>query len=80
MSSSSYASRHLGSDSATIQEMAAVCGCASLDDLVDATVPAGIRAAQPLRLPEALGEQEALAELRGILSRNRLMKSFIGQG
>ena len=28
MSSSSYASRHLGSDSATIQEMAAACGYA----------------------------------------------------
>jgi glycine dehydrogenase len=80
MSSSSYASRHIGPDSATAQEMAAACGCASLNALVDATVPAGIRAPQSLRLPEALGEQEALAELRGLFAQNRVMKSFIGQG
>jgi len=80
MSSSSYASRHHGSDDIAIQEMATVCGYASLDALVDATVPAGIRAARPLNLPEALGEQEVLAELRGIMAQNRVMKSFIGLG
>jgi glycine dehydrogenase len=80
MSSSSYASRHLGSDAETIQQMAATCGFASVDALVEATVPAGIRAAGALQLPEALGEQEALAELRGIMGRNRVLKSFIGQG
>ncbi|HEX2747008.1 MAG TPA: aminomethyl-transferring glycine dehydrogenase, partial [Verrucomicrobiales bacterium] len=80
MSSSSYASRHLGADDATIQRMTAVCGHASLDALADATVPAAIRAAAPLDLPTALGEQEALAELRGIMGRNKVFKPFIGMG
>ncbi len=80
MSSSSYASRHLGVDDATIQRMAATCGHESLDSLVDATVPAGIRYSTPLDLPGALGEQEALAELRGIMGRNKVLKSFIGLG
>jgi len=80
MSSSSYASRHLGADDSAIQEMAALCGHTSLDSLVDATVPASIRATKPLHLPEALGEQEALAELRGLAGQNRVLKSFIGQG
>ncbi len=80
MSSTSYASRHLGVDGAAVSEMAAVCGHASLEALVDATVPASIRAAKPLNLPTALGEQEALAELRSIMAQNRVMKSFIGQG
>ncbi len=80
MSSSSYASRHLGSECAAISQMAAVCGFDSLDALVDATVPATIRAVEPLKLPAAAGEQEALAELRKLLSQNRVMKSFIGLG
>jgi glycine dehydrogenase len=60
--------------------MTAVCGHASLDALADATVPAAIRAAAPLDLPTALGEQEALAELRGIMGRNKVFKPFIGMG
>ena len=80
MSSSSYASRHLGADEQTISEMAAVCGYASLEALVAATVPAAIRAPRPLNLPPTLDEQEALAELRGIVGKNRVLKSFIGQG
>ena len=80
MSSSSYASRHLGSDSSAISQMAAVCGCVSLDELVDSTVPASIRSPNSLNLPAAAGEQEALAELRALLAQNRVMKSFIGQG
>ncbi|HWB04962.1 MAG TPA: aminomethyl-transferring glycine dehydrogenase [Verrucomicrobiales bacterium] len=80
MSSSSYASRHLGADDDAIQRMAAACGHASLDTLVDATVPAAIRASAPLDLPPALGEQEALAELREIMGRNKVCKSFIGLG
>ena len=80
MSSSSYASRHLGSDSDTIFQMAALCGYDSMEALVDAAVPASIRAEKPLKLPAAAGEQEALAELRTLLVRNRLLKSFIGQG
>ena len=33
-----------------------------------------------MRLPAALGENAALAELRGIASQNRVFRSFIGQG
>ena len=60
--------------------MVAVCGQPSLDALIDATVPAAIRSAEPMRLPEAAGEAEALAELRELVGRNRLLRSFIGQG
>src|SRR5690606_23785078 len=43
-------------------------------------VPASIRLATPPELPDALTESEALAELRGIMGRNRLLRSLIGQG
>ena len=54
-------------------------GYASLDALVDAAVPAAIRR-EPLKLPAALGEQAALAELRSIAKENQVFRSLIGQG
>ena len=33
-----------------------------------------------MRLPAAVGEARALAELKGLASQNRVLKSFIGQG
>ncbi len=55
-------------------------GCASLDALVEEAVPASIRLGKVPVLPEPLSESAALAELREIMSRNVLSKSFIGQG
>ena len=43
-------------------------------------MPASIARARAMRLPAAVGEAQALAELRGIAARNRVLKSFIGQG
>ncbi len=60
--------------------MLAVLGQPSLDALIDGAVPAKIRASQPLRLPTARGEHDALAELRAIAAKNRVMKSYLGQG
>ncbi|MEE3178544.1 MAG: hypothetical protein VX317_02600, partial [Verrucomicrobiota bacterium] len=55
-------------------------GCASLDALVEEAVPASIRLGKAPVLPEPLSESAALAELREVMSRNVLCKSFIGQG
>jgi len=55
-------------------------GFPTLDALIDATVPAAIRATAALVLPEAESEAGALAELKGLMSRNRVLRSFIGQG
>ena len=55
-------------------------GYASLEALVDAAVPAGIRLPDSLELPEARSEQDALGWLKSIMGKNRLLKSFIGQG
>ena len=55
-------------------------GFASLDALVDAAVPAGIRLPESLELPTARSEQDALAWLKAIMGKNRLLKSCIGQG
>jgi glycine dehydrogenase len=80
MSSSSYASRHLGLLPEECDAMAQLCGHESLDALIDATVPASIRLLHPLNVPPALPEEDALADLRSVLSANKVLKSFIGQG
>jgi glycine cleavage system P protein (glycine dehydrogenase) len=55
-------------------------GFKSPDSLIDAAVPKNIRLERELNLPEAKSESEALAELRAISRRNRVVRSFIGAG
>ncbi len=75
-----FAARHIGltpSDEAT---MLAAVGSESFDALIDEIVPTGIRRSNAMALPLAVSEAGALDELRTIASRNRILKSFIGQG
>ena len=55
-------------------------GFPTLDALIDATVPSEIRSSQPLSLPPAASEAEALDELKRLMGKNRVYKSLIGQG
>lgn len=76
----SFARRHLGSGANEQQVMLEQLGLTSLADLVSATVPADIRLAEPLQIPPAKGEYEALAELRQFAAANKVCKNFLGQG
>ena len=78
-SQDAFAPRHNSPDAAEQAAMLAVLGYHDLDALVDAAVPAPIRRG-PLRLPAALGERAALAELRGIARENQVFRNLIGQG
>ena len=60
--------------------MLALLGLNTLEALEDAAVPENIRLRRALALPEAVGEREALAELRDIAAQNKVAKSFLGQG
>ena len=75
-----FVARHVGIDDAAETHMLSMIGAASRRALVEAIVPASIARAGAMRLPAALDEAEALAELRGIAAKNRVLKSFIGQG
>jgi glycine dehydrogenase len=74
-----FARRHLGEDDGATAEMLRLLGQPSLDALIDAAVPAGIRRGA-LKLPAAAGESAALAELRALASQNQVARSFIGLG
>ncbi|HEY1148210.1 MAG TPA: aminomethyl-transferring glycine dehydrogenase [Pseudoduganella sp.] len=78
-----FIARHIGPDAAEQQQMLDVLGYASRAALIDAIVPPGIRnkSALPLgQFSQPMPEQEALAKLKGIAGKNKVLKSLIGQG
>jgi glycine dehydrogenase len=75
-----FIDRHIGPDDAEISAMLRAVGYDSLEALTDAIVPAAIRQKNPLALPPAVTETEALARIRAIADKNEVFRSFIGQG
>ena len=75
-----FVRRHIGPTGADIQEMLAALSLPSLEALVEATVPAGIRLQGALSVPSSRGEQDVLAELRGLAGQNQVWRSLIGMG
>ena len=77
---SEFVSRHIGIEAQDEAHMLSVIGAASRRALIEAIVPRSIVRAKPMALPAPLSEAQALAELKAIAGRNRVLKSFIGQG
>ncbi len=75
-----FAARHLGPRPSDVREMLEVVGCVTLDELMEETVPAGIRFRGPLRIPEGVPETALLERLRRIASRNEVWRSYLGMG
>ena len=75
-----FVGRHVGPDAAETRAMLDVLGLDSLDQLIEKVIPASILSAAPLALPEGRSEPEALALLRAIARKNRVLRSFIGTG
>ncbi|MGW4062480.1 aminomethyl-transferring glycine dehydrogenase [Amycolatopsis sp. NPDC004747] len=76
-----FADRHLGPGPEDLRHILDVIGVASLDELAERAVPASLReSAEPLELPPAASEAQALAELRELAARNRPMAQMIGLG
>ncbi len=76
----SFQSRHIAPDSSETKEMLQQIGVDSIEQLIDQTVPQKIRLTAPLNLPAAKSEFEYLTDLKQVASKNRVFKSFIGQG
>ncbi|MBS0487336.1 MAG: aminomethyl-transferring glycine dehydrogenase [Proteobacteria bacterium] len=75
-----FIARHIGPDDAEIASMLKTVGFDSLEAMTGAIVPASITSSKPLALPDAMSEVEALAKIRAIADKNKVFKSFIGQG
>ena len=72
--------RHIASNTQDTAMMLETVGVKSMAELIEQTIPANIRLKRPLNLPKAKSESEYLSNLRETASRNKVFKSFIGQG
>lgn len=75
-----FIERHVGPRPEDVDEMLKVIGVQSVDELINQTVPESIRLKEPLDLPAPVSEDEFLAHIRQVAAKNKLYRSFIGQG
>ncbi len=75
-----FLGRHLGPSDTELREMLQAVGAASLEDLVEQTIPASIRSDRFDALPPAVTEVQALAELAERAGDNEVFRSYIGMG
>ena len=75
-----FETRHIGPNAAETASMLTIMDVATIDQLIDKTVPASIRIPRPLTLPTALSEAAYLKKITAIANQNRVFKSYIGQG
>ncbi len=80
MPSDKFVNRHNGPREQDLPQMLKTIGVKSLDELIDKTVPAEIRLEKSLRLPEAMSEVQYLNHIRSLGKKNKMFRSFIGQG
>ncbi|MFN6116912.1 MAG: glycine dehydrogenase (aminomethyl-transferring), partial [Flavobacteriales bacterium] len=75
-----YQERHIGPNAGATEEMLRTIGVATLDELIQRTVPKGIRSAKPLDVGPAMAELEFLEHMRDLGLGNKRFRSYIGLG
>ncbi|HUQ66222.1 MAG TPA: aminomethyl-transferring glycine dehydrogenase [Flavitalea sp.] len=75
-----FQQRHIGPDENETAEMLKVIGKSSLEELIEATIPHGISLKKPLEVTEPRSEHEFLKELKQVAAKNKVFRTFIGQG
>jgi glycine dehydrogenase len=75
-----FQARHIGPHSEDATAMLKTIGESSMSDLIEKTVPANIRMQTDLNLPESLSEHAYLQHLQELAQKNKIFKSYIGQG
>lgn len=75
-----FQDRHIGISEHDEAIMLKKIGVASIDELIDQTIPLDIRIKDGLKIPEALSEYEFAEEMTLMASKNRVVASYIGMG
>lgn len=76
----SFQLRHIGPRREEIQQMLSTIGVDSMDQLIDQTVPASIRLKAPLNIADGISEFEFDELIQELAQKNKVFKSYIGQG
>ncbi len=75
-----FEGRHIAPNAVDTVEMLQTIDVKTLDELIAQTVPAKIRLKSPLNLPAAKSEYAYLKDLKQTASKNKVYRSYIGQG
>ena len=75
-----FIGRHIGPNAIEIAEMLKQIKMQSVDELIEKTIPASIRLKQPLQTGKSMSEYEYLTTLKTIAQKNKIYKSYIGNG
>lgn len=75
-----FQQRHIGPSEQETTEMLQTIGAASLDELINQTIPANIRNHAPLQVNGPVSEYEYVKELKAVAAQNKVFRSYIGQG
>lgn len=75
-----FLARHIGPNKSETNEMLQVIGEKSIDDLMNKTVPTSIRMKELLQVPVAMSEQDYLNHIKQLAQKNKVFKTYIGQG
>ena len=80
MKTDSFALRHLGPRETDLAAMLETIGVASLDQLINETIPSDILLKNPLELEHIMTEYEYANHIRILGRTNKVFKSYIGLG
>jgi glycine dehydrogenase len=80
MSSTNFTARHIGPRDEEVKTMLNSIGVSSIDQLIDQTVPSGIRNKAPLKVAAGIAEHEYLNLMWEKAKKNTVFKSYIGLG
>ena len=69
-----FESRHIGPREEEVKPMLQKIGVSSIDELIDKTVPAGIRLKKPIELDAAMTEFEYLNHIQSVANKNKIYK------
>jgi glycine dehydrogenase len=78
--SKEFRHRHIGPSEEQTAAMLHTIGVDNIEELVNRTVPENIRMQGDLQLPAAMSEAEYLEHIKEVSLRNKVYKSYIGQG
>ena len=76
----SFSRRHIGIDQKVSAEMLKDIGFSKMDDFIQSIVPKNIYSPESLSVSSELSEEEALRYIEEISKKNKVYKTYIGQG
>ena len=80
MDINSFENRHIGANQNDIKKMLNTIGLGSIDELIHQTIPNSILKNSPLKIRDAITENDYLNKLKEIADLNKRFDNYIGQG